>query len=616
MMRRLAAICLAAALIAPAAAFAQRIVSLLETTAAPVVVDPATHRAYVAMKDSSLVALDAAQRVSGVGLSATPYWMTLDSAHQRLYMLNSYDGLTILNLATLRAVATVQGLAGTGVVNERTQRLYVMTPGGPDGVVLDAATGGSVGSFSLAAGACSMALNENTNQLYVAHCAEKTSGASVVDLDTMAVTFIPIPQPLPAMVAVNPATNRAYVIDNDGGTIVTVIEGATKQYRYLQTGATPTGKPSWIAVNPSTNRIYAVFGTQFLVIDGATEAVVARAQLDGSVNGLEVDPAMNRVYALVDQDMLVALDASSAAIISTLQLPVRETSMDLDVATHRLYTAGAGGLLIDTTAPPGPRMYNYQGLWWNPNESGWGVNIAQQGDVWFAAWYTYDRSGKPTWFVMPRGARTSGEAFSGALYRVTAGSSFQSDPFDSASVVATQVGTLEFSFDGRNDGAMVATVNGIRIAKSITREQLAAPGLLCETGTGANAQNATDLWWRWPAASESGWGLFVTQQANTAFGVWFTYDASGQPTWFAATMARNPNLGSMVELNGDMYQTSGPAYDAPSWDASKVQPVRVGTMKVAATGVDQAVLTFTAGSVSGLRPLTRERFGVLATACF
>src|SRR6185503_19971412 len=136
------------------------------------------------------------------------------------------------------------------------------------------------------------------------------------------------------------------------------------------------------------------------------EAVVARAQLDGSVNGLEVDPAMNRVYALVDQDMLVALDGSSAAIISTLQLPVRETSMDLDVATHPLYTAGTGGLLIDTTAPPGPRMYSYQGLWWNPNESGWGVNIAQQGDVWFAAWYTYDRSGKPTWFVMPRGART------------------------------------------------------------------------------------------------------------------------------------------------------------------------------------------------------------------
>src|SRR4030095_2645199 len=102
-------------------------------------------------------------------------------------------------------------------------------------------------------------------------------------------------------------------------------------------------------------------------------------------------------------------------------------------------------------APP-PR--NYQGVWWNPSESGWGVNIAQQGDVWFAAWFTYDSNGDPKWYVMARGERTGGEAFSGKLYETT-GSSFSS-PYDSSRSTAREVGTLSFRFSDGDNGVMEA----------------------------------------------------------------------------------------------------------------------------------------------------------------
>ncbi len=36
---------------------------------------------------------------------------------------------------------------------------------------------------------------------------------------------------------------------------------------------------------------------------------------------------------------------------------------------------------------PGPTP-NYQGLWWNPAESGWGLHLTQQGDILFAWWFT------------------------------------------------------------------------------------------------------------------------------------------------------------------------------------------------------------------------------------
>ena len=46
---------------------------------------------------------------------------------------------------------------------------------------------------------------------------------------------------------------------------------------------------------------------------------------------------------------------------------------------------------------------NYGGLWWNApggSEAGWGINFAQQGDMIFASWFTYDLTGKAWWLVM------------------------------------------------------------------------------------------------------------------------------------------------------------------------------------------------------------------------
>jgi len=42
---------------------------------------------------------------------------------------------------------------------------------------------------------------------------------------------------------------------------------------------------------------------------------------------------------------------------------------------------------------------DYTDLWWNANESGWGVALTQDVGMIFAAWYTYDASGNPVWYV-------------------------------------------------------------------------------------------------------------------------------------------------------------------------------------------------------------------------
>ena len=79
--------------------------------------------------------------------------------------------------------------------------------------------------------------------------------------------------------------------------------------------------------------------------------------------------------------------------------------------------------------------FDVEGPWWNApagSESGWGLNVAQQGGIVFATWFTYDDAGAPLWLSMT-GTKVSPNAYTGTLYR-TRGPAFSAVPFDPAQV--------------------------------------------------------------------------------------------------------------------------------------------------------------------------------------
>jgi lysyl endopeptidase len=121
---------------------------------------------------------------------------------------------------------------------------------------------------------------------------------------------------------------------------------------------------------------------------------------------------------------------------------------------------------------------NYQDLWWNPAESGWGVNITHQGNTLFATLFTYDASGKGIWLVAS--APLTGTAtYSGSLSRTT-GPVFNASPW--TGIQATPVGTMTFSFASGNSGTMTYTVDGVSVTKSIQRQTFGTPLPLCTSG--------------------------------------------------------------------------------------------------------------------------------------
>jgi uncharacterized delta-60 repeat protein len=122
----------------------------------------------------------------------------------------------------------------------------------------------------------------------------------------------------------------------------------------------------------------------------------------------------------------------------------------------------------------------YQDLWWNApagSESGWGVNLTQQGNIIFGTWFTYGTDGAPMWLSVTANA-TGARSFSGPLYR-TRGPAYNAQPFNPASVVATAVGTASFSFTDGNAGTFAYSVDGISQSKSITRQVFRPPGTVC-----------------------------------------------------------------------------------------------------------------------------------------
>jgi hypothetical protein len=114
-------------------------------------------------------------------------------------------------------------------------------------------------------------------------------------------------------------------------------------------------------------------------------------------------------------------------------------------------------------------VVDYTDLWWNPNESGWGLNLIQHASRnIFGVWYTYGQDGKRTWYVIPTGSWTSTNVFRGDIY-VTSGPP-QTGAFDPNRVTRTFVGTGTLTFSDANNGTFAYSVNGVSGTKAITRQ--------------------------------------------------------------------------------------------------------------------------------------------------
>ena len=108
-------------------------------------------------------------------------------------------------------------------------------------------------------------------------------------------------------------------------------------------------------------------------------------------------------------------------------------------------------------------------MWWNPGESGWGVNVVLQRDVAFLTFFVYDTMGNPVWYTSDARLATSGDAvWSGKLY-ATNGPWF-GGPFPAGNLHVRQAGSVAFTLSALDAAALTYTVDGITVTKNLQRQ--------------------------------------------------------------------------------------------------------------------------------------------------
>ena len=258
-------------------------------------------------------------------------------------------------------------------------------------------------------------------------------------------------------------------------------------------------------------------------------------------------------------------------------------------------TSPCSAALLAGAAPNAPSALS--GLWWNESESGWGASFTQRRNIVFAAWYTYDGSGNPKWYVasscaMPSGVTGTSGTCTGELYQVT-GPAFFGTAFNTSLVNAVTAGSLTINFQNASAATMSYTVNGQSRTVPITRQ-------VFQLGSTPPAVDYTDLWWN---PNESGWGMSITQQYGAMFLAWYVYDATGIPVWYVASNC--VVVGS--SCTGTLYRTTGPPL-GPTFNPSAVQVFTAGTISVRFIDANNATLTYTVNGTSGTKAITRQTF--------
>ena len=112
-------------------------------------------------------------------------------------------------------------------------------------------------------------------------------------------------------------------------------------------------------------------------------------------------------------------------------------------------------------------------LWWNPAESGWGVNMIQQANKVFATFFVYGADGRARWYVssdMQGAAAAAGQPifFRGTLYETSG--PVVGPAFDPSRVTRREVGTVTFEYQRPSDGMLTYTVDGATVSKRVTRQ--------------------------------------------------------------------------------------------------------------------------------------------------
>jgi hypothetical protein len=225
---------------------------------------------------------------------------------------------------------------------------------------------------------------------------------------------------------------------------------------------------------------------------------------------------------------------------------------------------------IALAVPRGPSVQSsVTEMWWGgPAQNGWGMSVTRHGDVLVSVLYIYDAAGDPRWVIMPGGQWNAQKTvYTGNLYRPR-GAPY-SRPLSGTSFEAgAPVGTATLTLGTADRMVLDTTLDGVRQSRDLQRQVFGAPSAMLNPPV-------ADQWWG--GVEENGWGVAIAQQQRNLFAVWFTYDASGAPTWLVAPSGI-PHHDLPTTAETKLYLTHGSPWNGAPYDPARLTVQEVGSL--------------------------------------
>ncbi len=219
----------------------------------------------------------------------------------------------------------------------------------------------------------------------------------------------------------------------------------------------------------------------------AFESVQLRAEIPGQfvlASRPTLSMAANKISVSVE---VLRWDLSNSggtltSVFNLGQLPAGQYSVEFKLGAASTDISSASFTVSDTAGGriadyPG---YNFTDLWWNSNESGWGVSIHVKNDSLFAAWFVYDQTGRAQWYTIQTGTWSIEQAsaatvkpityvYTGKVYK-TSGPVYGGIDTLVGPLIVAEVGTASIKFTSSGSATFAGTVEGKSFSKQISRQ--------------------------------------------------------------------------------------------------------------------------------------------------
>lgn len=275
--------------------------------------------------------------------------LAVDSAAGRLYVSNpGANAIAVIDTTSNTVVDTIPvPSAGRIAFDPTTDRLYVVSSSVNGVTVIDTTSDTVLETISGFSDPVGITVDPGTHQVYVANLESQT--IAVIDTTVVPATVTDVAQPesRPWAIDVDPVTHRVYATTLFGSS-VEVISGTAHQ-----TSIYGFAGPIQVAVDPGSQRAYVINNNSDLVsmVDTSTDTHGGFLVAGSGPSDIAVDQDTDTLYVTNRNDDTVSvIDQATNAVVGTVTVGDHPIGIEVDPVTHRVYVAN-GDHTVSVIAP-------------------------------------------------------------------------------------------------------------------------------------------------------------------------------------------------------------------------------------------------------------------------